>query len=161
MTAVRRPDAGRRAAELTLRGLTAAGLLVDAVVHLQLAANYQLAAPGGIGQGNLFRIEAALAILALLVVLYTGSRIGYAGAFLTAAGGLAALLVYRYFQLPSFGPVPAMYEPVWFFRKSLTAIAQAVAAVTAAAGYLMATNPIRRARRTTVTSHSSPGTKPG
>jgi hypothetical protein len=148
-------------AGVALRGLTAAGLLVDAVVHLQLAANYQLAAPGGIGQGNLFRIEAVLAVLALLVVLCTGSRLGYVAAFGVAAGGLAALLAYRYFQLPAFGPVPAMYEPVWFFKKSLTAIAEAVTAVAAAAGYLQTANPFGRARRTTVTSHSSPGTQPG
>jgi hypothetical protein len=138
--------------------VTAAGLLVDAVVHLQLAANYQLAAPGGLGQGTLFRIEAALAILALLLVVCLGSRTTYAAAFLVAAGGLAALLAYRYFQLPAFGPVPAMYEPVWFFKKSLTAVAAAVAAAGAATGYLQAANPIRRVRRTTDTSHSSPGT---
>jgi hypothetical protein len=126
----------RRIADLTLRGVTAAGLLIDAVVHLQLAANYQLAAPGGIGQGNLFRLEAALAVLALLLVLGTGSRTAYAGAFLVAAGGLAAVLVYRYYQLPSFGPIPAMYEPVWFFKKSLSAVAEAVAAAAAFAGYL-------------------------
>lgn len=137
------PSPADRLAGAALRGLTAAGLLVDAVVHLQLASNYQLAAPGGIGQGNLFRIEAAVAVLALLVVLGTGSRIGYAAAFAVAAGGLAALLAYRYFQLPAFGPVPAMYEPVWFFKKSLTAIAQAVAAAAAVAGYLQSGNPFR------------------
>ena len=47
----------------------AAGLGVDAVIHLQLAAQYQLAAPGGIGQGNLFRIQAIAAALAALWVL--------------------------------------------------------------------------------------------
>ncbi len=129
---------GRRLADFALRGITAAGLLVDAVLHLQLAANYQLAAPGGIGQGNLFRIEAVLAILALLLVLLLGSRIAYGAAFLVAAGGLAALLVYRYYQLPAFGPIPAMYEPVWFFKKTLTAVAEAVATIAALAGLLRA-----------------------
>jgi hypothetical protein len=133
----------QRLADLALRGVTAAGLLIDAVVHLQLAANYQLAAPGGIGQGNLFRVEAVLAVLALLLVLVLGSRTAYAAAFLVAAGGLAALLVYRYYHLPSFGPVPSMYEPVWFFKKSLTAVAQAVAAATALAGYLLAGQSVR------------------
>jgi hypothetical protein len=132
----------RRLADLALRGITAAGLLVDAVVHLQLAANYQLAAPAGIGQGNLFRIEAALAIVALLLVLRNGNRPAYAGALLVAGGGLAALLVYRYYQVPAFGPLPAMYEPVWFFKKSLTAVAQAVATVAALAGYLRANQSV-------------------
>ena len=133
----------RRLVDLALRAIIVAGLLVEAVVHLQLAANYQLAAPGGIGQGNLFRIEAAFAVLALLLVLRHGNRTAYAAAFLVAGGGLAALLVYRYYQLPSFGPVPAMYEPVWFFKKSLTAVAQAVAAAAALAGYLRAVQSVR------------------
>lgn len=132
----------RRIADFALRGITAAGLLVDAVLHLQLASNYQLAAPGGIGQGNLFRIEAVLAILALLLVLALGSRIAYATAFLVAAGGLAALLAYRYYQLPSFGPVPSMYEPVWFFKKSLIGVAEAVAAVAALGGFLLAAQSV-------------------
>lgn len=143
MSGIRTAGGDHRLADLTLRGLTAAGLLVDAVVHLQLAANYQLAAPGGIGQGNLFRIEAVLAVLALLLVLVRGSRLAYAAAFLVAAGGLVAVLAYRYYQLPSFGPIPAMYEPVWFFKKSLTAVAQAVAAATAVAGYLRADQSVR------------------
>ncbi len=133
----------RRLSDITLRSLTAAALLVDAVLHLQLAANYQLAAPGGIGQGNLFRIEAALAVVALLLVLGLGSRIAYIAAFLVAAGGLAALLIYRYYQLPAFGPIPAMYEPVWFFKKSLTAVAEAVAAAAAVVGYLRAGQSVR------------------
>jgi hypothetical protein len=29
-----------------------------------------------------------------------------------------------------------MYEPVWFFKKSLTAVAEAIAAVIALTGYL-------------------------
>ncbi len=135
--------ADRRLADVALRGLTAAGLLIDAVLHLQLAANYQLAAPGGIGQGNLFRIEAALALLALLLVLWQGSRTAYAAAFLVAAGGLAALLVYRYYQVPAFGPVPAMYEPVWFFKKTLIAVAQTAAAAAALAGYLRVGQSVR------------------
>jgi hypothetical protein len=133
----------RGVVDLALRGITAAGLLVDAVLHLQLASNYQLAAPGGIGQGNLFRIEAVLAVLALLLVLLLGSRTAYAGAFLIAGGGLVALLVYRYYQLPSFGPVPSMYEPVWFFKKSLIAVAEAVAAAAALAGFLLAGQSVR------------------
>lgn len=134
----------RRLVDLALRAIVVAGLLVEAVVHLQLAANYQLAAPGGIGQGNLFRIEAAFAVLALLLVLWHGNRTAYAAALLVAGGGLAALLVYRYYQLPSFGPVPAMYEPVWFYKKSLTALAQAVAAAAALTGLLRTVQSDRR-----------------
>ena len=67
-----RPSAA--AAALALRVLVAAGLVTDAVVHLQLAPLYQLAQPTGIGEGNLFRIEAAVALLAAAYVLLRGSR---------------------------------------------------------------------------------------
>jgi hypothetical protein len=119
-----------------LRAVTAAGLLVDAVLHLQLAANYQLAAPGGIGQGNLFRIEAVSAALAACVVLALGNRSAYLAGLVVAAGGLGAVLLYRYYQVPAIGPIPAMYEPVWFFKKTLSAVAEGIAMFTAVAGFL-------------------------
>jgi len=122
--------------DLALRGMTAAGLFTDAAIHLELAADYQLAAPAGIGQGNLFRIEAGLALLAGLWVLIRGGRAAYAAAFLVAAGGLGAVLLYRYYQVPAIGPIPSMYEPLWFFKKSVTAVAEAIAAVTAVIGFL-------------------------
>ncbi|UQX86934.1 hypothetical protein M6D93_11520 [Jatrophihabitans telluris] len=121
---------------LSLRVLVAAGLLVDAVIHLQLAPIYQLAAPGGIGQGNLFRIESVAAILAALYVLARGSRVAFAAAFLVAGGGLAAVLLYRYVQVPALGPIPAMYEPLWFAKKTATAVAEAAASAAAVAGLL-------------------------
>lgn len=133
MTQTRR---NRRVLALTLRVLVAAALATDAVVHLMLADNYQLAAPGGIGAGNLFRIEAAVAILAALYVLVWGSRLAYALAFLVALSVFAAVLVYRYVDVPAFGPIPAMYEPVWFFQKSLSAVAEAAGAILAGAGIL-------------------------
>jgi hypothetical protein len=133
----------RRLADVARRGLTAVGLLIDAVLHLQLAANYQLAAPGGIGQGNLFRIEAAFALLALLLVLWQGSRTAYVAAFLVAAGGLAALLAYRYYQVPAFGPIPAIYEPVWSFEKTLIAVAETAATAAALVGYLQVGQSVR------------------
>lgn len=119
---------------IVLRLLISAALAIDAVVHLRLASYYQSAAPAGIGQGNLFRIEAAAAILAGLYVLLRGSRPAYAAAFIVAASGVAAVLLYRYVNVPAFGPFPAMYEPIWFFQKSLSAVAQAAAAALAAVG---------------------------
>ena len=119
---------------LGLRSLTAIGLAVDAVLHLQLAPQYQLAAPGGVGQGNLFRIEAVVAILAALYVLARGSRSSYAAALLVAASALGAVLLYRYVDVRAVGPIPSMYEPVWFAKKTATAVAEAVATVAAVAG---------------------------
>jgi hypothetical protein len=122
---------------LALRVLVAAALAVDAIVHLRLAADYQLAAPGGIGQGNLFRIEAAVAIAVALYVVFIGSRTAYTAAFLLTASALTAVLVYRYIDVPSIGPIPSMYEPLWFFQKSLSAIAEGAGALLAASGVVL------------------------
>ncbi|MBP2414666.1 hypothetical protein JOF48_003465 [Arthrobacter stackebrandtii] len=120
--------------DAALRVLIAVALAIDAVVHLKLAYYYQIAAPGGIGQGNLFWIEAGAAILAGLYVFFRGSRPAYAAALIVTFGGVAAVLLYRYVDVPAFGPFPAMYEPVWFFEKSLSAVAEAAGAVLAAVG---------------------------
>jgi hypothetical protein len=129
---------------LATRGIAlvaAAGLAVDAVVHLRLAPDYQLAAPAGIGQGNLFRIAAVAAILAALWVLVRPSRLSFAVAFLVAAGALVAVVLYRYVDVPAIGPIPSMYEPIWFPEKTLSAVAEAVAAVAALVG-LARTRPV-------------------
>jgi hypothetical protein len=120
-----------------LRILVVALLGVDAVVHIRLAPGYQAASPGGIGQGNLFYLEAAAAIVAALYVLLRGSRLAFLVAVIVAGAGFAAIIVYRYVDVPAFGPIPAMYEPVWFFEKTLTAVAQAFATVLAAAGLFL------------------------
>ena len=36
----------------------------------------------------------------------------------------AAVMLYRYVDIPAIGPLPAMYEPVWFFEKTLSAVAE-------------------------------------
>ena len=119
---------------LALRVLVASMLAVDAVVHIRLAPGYQLAAPGGIGQGNLFYLESAAAIGVALYVLARGSSRAYLAALVVSVAGLAAVVLYRYVDIPAFGPIPAMYEPVWFPQKALSALAQGVGAVLAFAG---------------------------
>jgi len=59
-----------------------------------------------------------------------------------AGGGLVPLLVYRYYDLGSLGPLPAMYEPAWYPDKTHTAVAQAIAA--AAAAVLLVALVVRR-----------------
>lgn len=126
--------ARRRGRGVGLRLLTAAALLVDAVVHIHLAPGYQAGSPQGIGQGTLFLLESGAAVLAALAVLVRGSRAAYAFAFLVALSAFAAVVVYRYVDLPAFGPFPAMYEPVWYFEKSLSAVAEGAATVFAGLG---------------------------
>ncbi|MGO4584182.1 hypothetical protein AB4Z38_09905 [Arthrobacter sp. 2RAF6] len=144
--AARRKPMSRRPKDILLRLLVAAALVIDAVVHFDLAPGYQLGAPGGIGQGNLFRIEAAAAILVAVYVLVRGSRPSYAAAVVIAGSALIAVLLYRYVDIPAIGPIPSMYEPVWFFEKSLSAVAEGLGAVLAAVGYLRQRGSARRRR---------------
>lgn len=130
-----------RASGLVLRLLVCAGLIVDAVVHLRLAGGYQLAQPGGIGQGNLFRVEAVVALVVGLYVLLRGSRLALALAAVVALSALGAVVLYRYVDIPAIGPLPSMYEPVWFFQKSLSALAEGVAGALAVIGAVTLRNP--------------------
>ena len=130
--------------ELGLRLIVVVGLGIQAVVHLRLAANYQLAYTGGVGGGNLFRVEAVMAILAGVYLLVRGSRPAYLLA--VALGGLTAVVLYRYIDVPSLGSIPGMYEPIWFFEKGLSAVAEAAAGVFAlmSAALIGRLVPIRR-----------------
>jgi hypothetical protein len=92
-----------RTALIVLRVLTPVGPGTGAAVHARLAPGYQGAAPGGVGVGTLFLAEASAAALAAAA----------------AATGLAALLLDRHADIPPIGPLPAMYEPVWFPAKAL------------------------------------------
>lgn len=143
--AARRKPRDRRP-DILLRLLVAAALVIDAVVHFDLASGYQLGAPGGIGEGNLFRLEAAAAILAALYVLVRGSRPAYSAAVLVAGSAFIAVLLYRYVDIPAVGPLPSMYEPAWFFEKSLSAVAEGLGAVLAGVGYFRQRDSVRRRR---------------
>jgi hypothetical protein len=114
--------------------VTAAGLAVDAVVHLRLAGDRD-AIGGALSEGNLFRIEAAAALLAALIVLaLPRRRAAYAVALLVAASALGAVVLYRYVNVGAIGPLPNMYEPIWYGEKTVSAIAELVAGVSAAGG---------------------------
>ncbi|WP_405806151.1 hypothetical protein [Streptomyces sp. NBC_01187] len=116
--------------QAVLRIVTAAGLAVNAQVHARLADQYDVVTES-ISQGTLFRLEAALAALAALLVLVWRSRPADTFALAVSLGGLALLLIYRYFDIGVLGPFPDMYEPLWFTDKTVIAVAQAVSALTA------------------------------
>jgi hypothetical protein len=129
---------GVRGMDLALRVSTAVALFIDAGVHVHLAPGYQAGNPAGIGQGNLFLLESAAAVLAALYVLLRGSRAAFAAALIVALSAFAAVVLYRYVNVPAFGPFPAMYEPVWFLEKSLSAVAEAAGAILAGLGFARA-----------------------
>ena len=133
-----------RLVEWPLRLITAAGLAYDAFVHADLAANYDHAAGGSITQGQLFLVEAGVASAAALLVVLVGRWIGFTLAFLVAASALGAVLLYRYVDVGSLGPLPNMYEPIWYGEKTRSAWAEGVALGTAAIGLVLAAYTTKR-----------------
>lgn len=133
------------AGRFVLRALVAAGLAIDAYVHAALADVFDVPAGGAITQGQLFLIEAGVASLAALLVLVLPARAAFAVAFLVAASALGAVLLYRYVEVGSLGPLPRMYTPVWTTEKVISAAAEGAAAALAAVGVL--SQPRRRERR--------------
>jgi hypothetical protein len=138
--------AARAGALWPLRAVTAAALAVDAYVHADVAPNYDFVR-AGISEGTLFRAEAGAAALAALLVITLGRRpVVWLYAFLVAAAGLAAVLVYRYVDVGAFGPFPNMYEPLWYAEKTRSAIAEAIGTGTAFAGLLLTRSLVTRRR---------------
>lgn len=134
-----RPGVG----EIVLRMLAAAGLGIDAWVHLDLAASYDANA-AAISQGALFRIEAAAAAVAALLVLLVRGRVVALLAFLVAAAGVAAVVLTAVVDVGAVGPFPDMYEPIWYPQKTFSLVAEAVAAL--AALLLLSRSGARRTR---------------
>lgn len=48
------------------------------------------------------------------------------------------MLPCSYFDVPRFGPSPAMNEPIWFFDKTLTVLAEALAVSVSSAALILA-----------------------
>ena len=120
-----------------LTAVVVAGLAVDAYVHFDLASAFQHVRSSVLNEADLFRAEAIGAVVAAVAVLVHPRRYTAALAFLVAAGGTAAVLLYRYVDVGAFGPVPNMYDPFWAPReKALSAIAEGIAALAALALFL-------------------------
>lgn len=131
-----------------LRLIAVGGLVVDARIHLKLAVAYDSIKSSSISQGDLFRIEAGLAIAAAVLILVVRRWATALLVVAVAGGGLVALLLYRYVDLGAIGPLPSMYEPAWYPDKVDTCIAQAVATAASLCLLLAAAYRARRAGRT-------------
>jgi len=117
-----------------LRVSTAAALGIDAAVHWQNASAYDAVA-ATVSQGQLFRVEAALAVVVGLLVLVRPQPSSWLAALLVAASALGAVLLYRYIDVGALGPLPDMYENTWQVPgKLLSAYAEAAAVVLATLG---------------------------
>lgn len=130
--------------------VAAAGLGIDAYTHLHLAHLYMYNTTGTVSEKVLFQIEGAAAIVAGVWILLRPGMLSYLFALAVTGGGAFALLLYRYDNVGKIGPIPNMYEPVWFTEKEWSLAGELVAFAAAAAllTHLLAAR--RSGRRTTV-----------
>jgi hypothetical protein len=119
-----------------LRVATATALGIVALIHWQNASAYD-AVTATISQGQLFRAEAAVAVAVGLLVLVRPRPSSWLAGLVVAASALAAVLLYRYVDVGTLGPLPDMYENTWQVPgKLLSASAEGAAVVLAGLGLL-------------------------
>jgi hypothetical protein len=125
----------------TLRVGAAAALGIDAAVHWRNASAYDAVA-ATVSQGELFRAEAAVAVVVGLLVLVRPRPSSWLAALLVAASALGAVLLYRYVDVGALGPLPDLYENTWQVPgKLLSAYAEGAAVVLAGLGLLSHRSP--------------------
>jgi len=116
--------------EWTLVGLVVAGLVLDAIVHFDLASAFAGNKTSFISEAAIFRIQSTAALIAAAALLIRPRRYTAGLAFVIAASAVVAVFVYRYVDVGKIGPIPNMYDPFWApTGKWLSAIAELVAAL--------------------------------
>jgi hypothetical protein len=108
-----------------------AGLAIDAFVHLHLASAYEGVKSSVLTQGDLFRVEAGLAIIVALALIVRPRRWTALIALLVSAGGFALVLIYQYVNVGAIGPLPNMYDPLQSTEKTLSIFGEGIAALAA------------------------------
>jgi hypothetical protein len=122
------------AREWVLIIIAVVGLVVDAYVHFHLASAFKANKTSVLSESDLFRAEATVAVIAAVALLLRPHRYTALFAFLVAAGGTVAVVLYRYVNVGAFGPIPNMYDPFWApAEKNLSVVAEAAAALAALA----------------------------
>jgi hypothetical protein len=129
--------------------IAAAGLLLDAVVHFHLAGAYSGVRTDLVSEGDLFRVEATVAAIVAVALLIRPRRYTAAAAFLVAAAGVIAVVVTGYVNVGAVGPLPNLYDPSWYAEKTLSAVAEGIAAAAALLLFVLLHQGARRADRAT------------
>jgi hypothetical protein len=116
---------------VVLRVLAAAALGVSAYIHLHLAHRYATVPHDTIGQDDLFYVQGAVAAAVGLWLLVTGQRLAWWSAASVGAASLGAVLLYRYVDVGTLGPLPNMTDMSWEPSpdKALSAVAEAAVVV--------------------------------
>jgi hypothetical protein len=133
--------------------IVVAALAVDAFVHFDLAPAFKNIKTSSVSEAELFRVEAIAAMLAAVAVLVRPRRNTAAIAFLVAAAGTVAVVLYRYVDVGAFGPFPDMYDPFWApAEKTLSALAEGAATIAALGLFVMLHRQTRQPTRSTAAS---------
>ena len=107
-------------------------LAVSAWKHLELAPSYDAAQGTALTVGDLFRVQGVLALLLGVALLVRDRWWAWTAAAAAMAASLLAVLASVYVQVDPIGPLPTLYEPVWYADKTLTAYAEGAFVVLAA-----------------------------
>jgi hypothetical protein len=128
-------DAQRRTPlQWTLTLIAVVGLVVDAVVHFDLASNFANVKTSTLSQADIFRVESTVALIVAAALLLIPRRSTALAVFAVAASATVAVVLYRYVDVGKIGPIPNMYDPYWEpVGKWLSAVAEIVAALSSAA----------------------------
>jgi hypothetical protein len=132
---------------VVLIAIVVVGLAIDGYVHFHLAgaSSFKANKTSTVSEAELFRVEAVAAILAAVAVLVRPNRYTAAFAFLVAAAGTVAVILYRYVNVGKIGPIPNMYDPFWGpTEKWVSAWAEGAAALAALALSVMFSVRTRR-----------------
>jgi hypothetical protein len=139
---------GERALQAVLTIIAVAGLAVDAYVHLNLASAFADVKTSTMSKADVFRIDAVVALIAAVALLVRPRRWTAAFAFLVAAAGTIAVVLYRYVDVGAIGPFPNMYDPYWGpAKKAISAFAEGAAALAALGLFVMFQVRARNAER--------------
>jgi len=123
-----------RVLHIALYAMTAACLLINAVIHLRLASTFDAITGSILSQGDLFRIQSVVGLLAIVVLVAVRRWWAAALAAIIALGGLGMLVVSTIVPLDvTVLGLPFLFEPAWYTDKTVAALAQAVAGLAAAA----------------------------
>lgn len=116
-----------------VRAVVAVALAVSGYLHLDLADVFD-----GVGEqvtlGTLFRVQGGAALLVAAWLLPArGSWLPELAALLVGLASAVAVVLSVYVRIPPLGPLPEIYEPIWYAEKTASAVTAALAAAGAAA----------------------------